>query len=97
MSSNRADRAWTVTVDHAGLVRDEQLAERVAEALGRTGHPPLYDVNVWVQDGQLTLQGCVPSHYLKQVAETAALTVIDRNQINNDITVLRKVQLEEAG
>ena len=70
-------------------VEDLDLAERVERALRATGYPPLRRVAVTAHARTVTLGGRVPSYYLKQVAQTSALSVSGMHQVRNDLQVSR--------
>lgn len=70
-------------------LEDVRLAERVEHALCATGYGPLRSVEVTVLDRLVVLGGQVPSYYLKQVAQTAALAVPGTHQVRNDLGVSR--------
>ena len=67
---------------------DLHLAERVERALHATGYMLLRNIEVAVQARVVTLAGRVPSYYLKQVAQTAALSVPGIHRIQNDLEVV---------
>jgi osmotically-inducible protein OsmY len=54
---------------------EQHLAQRVSDALGKTGHPSLRELKVSIQKGVVILQGEVPNAYLKMLAMTTSLTV----------------------
>ena len=54
---------------------DQHLAQRVSDALRKTGHPSLRELKVTIQKGVVILQGEVPNAYLKMLAMTTSLTV----------------------
>ena len=58
-------------------------------ALRATGHMPLRRIEVTVQAQLVILGGRVPSHYLKQVAQRAALAATGVQQVRNDLEVGR--------
>jgi osmotically-inducible protein OsmY len=66
---------------------DLHLAGRLARALHETGYGTLCNIEVTVQAREVTLTGRVPSYYLKQVAQSAALNVSGIHQIRNDLEV----------
>jgi osmotically-inducible protein OsmY len=68
---------------------DLGLAERIERALRATGYGSLRGLEVTVRAGYVTLGGRVPSYYLKQVAQTAALTVPGTCNVRNDLDVAR--------
>jgi osmotically-inducible protein OsmY len=55
----------------------------------RTGYAVLRRVRCEVRDGLLRLSGCLPSHYLKQVAQEAVAAVEGVSAVVNDIEVVR--------
>jgi len=65
------------------------LAECVERALRATGYMPLRGLEVTVHARLVILAGRVPSYYLKQVAQAAALAVAGGHQIRNDMEVER--------
>lgn len=67
---------------------DLHLAGRVEHALYATGYVPLRNIEIAVLARLVTLAGRVPSYYLKQVAQTAALSVPGIHQICNDLKVV---------
>jgi osmotically-inducible protein OsmY len=68
---------------------DLSLAERVDRALRATGYGSLRGVEVTVHGRYVILGGRVPSYYLKQVAQTTALTVPGARHVRNDLDVAR--------
>ena len=68
---------------------DLRLAERVGRALRATGYGPLRGVEVTAQARLVILSGRVPSYYLKQVAQAAAMAVPGARQVRNDLDVSR--------
>jgi osmotically-inducible protein OsmY len=68
-------------------LEDLHLAERVANALRRTGYCPLRDIEVIAHRRTVTLSGRTPSYYLKQVAQAAALAIPGVEQVRNDLEV----------
>jgi osmotically-inducible protein OsmY len=77
----------------AGLLaqglEDLRLAERVERALRATGYGPLRGIEVTVHARLVILAGRVPSYYLKQVAQTTALSVTGAQQVHNNLEVGR--------
>lgn len=65
------------------------LAERVERALSATGYGPLRDLAVTVHAGLVVLGGRAPSYYLKQVAQTTALSVPGVERVLNELEVCR--------
>ena len=90
-SNTDAEKAARLT---SGLLvtqslEDLHLAERVERALCATGYGPLRNIGVTVHARLVILAGRVPSYYLKQVAQTIALTVPGAHQVRNDLEVSR--------
>jgi osmotically-inducible protein OsmY len=69
------------------ILEDLQLTERVERALRSTGYGPLRDVEISVNAGVVLLLGRVPSYFLKQIAQAAALAVPEAHQIHNGLEV----------
>jgi osmotically-inducible protein OsmY len=64
------------------------LAERVERALRATGYPPLRVVEVSVSGPLTILQGRVPSYYMKQLAQAAAMGVPGVRELRNELCVV---------
>jgi osmotically-inducible protein OsmY len=71
----------------AQSLEDFRLGKCVERALRGTGYMPLRGIKVTVQAQLVILGGPVPSHYLKQVAQTAALAVAGVQQVRSDLEV----------
>ena len=56
--------------------------------LGDYSHMLRRCINCWYQDGVLTLQGRVPSFYLKQVAQTLLRELDGVDRIDNRVDVI---------
>ncbi|QJW94982.1 BON domain-containing protein [Frigoriglobus tundricola] len=67
--------------------RDRCLGEHVRRGLLATGHWLLRGVSVSVRDRTVTLRGRVPSYYLKQLAQTAALAAPGLLELRNELSV----------
>jgi osmotically-inducible protein OsmY len=66
------------------------IIDQVQKGLRESGYPALSHVKVIESDGLVTLQGSVPSYYLKQVAQSIALGVEGvRNTANELVAVDR--------
>jgi osmotically-inducible protein OsmY len=68
---------------------DLHLAERVERALRATGYGPLRSVDVTAHARLIILEGRIPSYYLKQIAQSIALTVQGVEHVKNDLEVGR--------
>jgi len=87
--TERAKDAPQQTASHLtqGL-EDIHLVGRVERALHATGYCQLRRIEVTVQARMVILAGRVPSYYLKQVAQTAALGVPGIHHIQNNLQVV---------
>ncbi|HLW64668.1 MAG TPA: BON domain-containing protein [Gemmataceae bacterium] len=70
-------------------LQDHHLAEAIARALYATGHRTLAEVRVTAGGGSITLQGRVPSYFLKQLAQEIAKQAGDVQSVHNQILVVR--------
>ncbi len=68
-------------------VTDEQLCDSIVRALRASGYLPCRAVAVSVRDGHASIRGRVPTYYLKQVAQNAAMSVDAVKSIENDLVV----------
>lgn len=75
------------TVPEFAVRLDSPLASKVSQRLHGTGHLRLRNVKVEEDAGRVTLKGRVPSYYLKQLAQTVAVSVGGVGQIRNELTV----------
>lgn len=50
-------------------------------------HPALANVTCSIDNGQITLEGVVPTFYLKQLAQETAVRIRDVQTVNNKIVV----------
>jgi osmotically-inducible protein OsmY len=83
------DAAQRTALPRQQAQEDLRLAECVERALRASGYGPLRGIEVTVQARLVTLGGRVPSYYLKQVAQTAALAVPGAGLVRNDLDVVR--------
>ena len=59
-----------------------------AEARFRSSpYPCLHRITCSWHDGVLTLQGRVPSYYLKQIAQTLVIAMMEGLKVNNELVV----------
>ncbi len=65
------------------------IVREVQERLGRSSYRALRDVSCIASDGVLHLHGCLPSHYLKQVAQEVASGAVGVRHLVNRIVVSR--------
>ena len=89
-----SDEEWMhATAFHvAEILEDLRVAEGVERALRATGHMPLRAVQVTACGRVAILTGRVPSDYLKQAAQTAALGVLGVEKLHNDLEVVSDEQ-----
>jgi osmotically-inducible protein OsmY len=66
---------------------DEQLLKRVTEVLRVSRYSSLCGISVIAHEGQVVLHGRVPTYYLKQLAQSATMSVHDVEAIKNNIEV----------
>jgi len=60
----------------------------IKRALADSGHGLHQAIAVGVHEGLVTLKGDVPSYYLKQMAQTAAMKCQNVEMLQNDIKVM---------
>jgi hypothetical protein len=68
---------------------DQEIETRIRQALDRSRYHQLRFVYCGFRDGVLTLRGSVESYYLKQLAQTVALT-----QVRGGVIVENHVRVE---
>jgi osmotically-inducible protein OsmY len=67
---------------------DDRIVDLVYEALKASGYGQLRALQVHSDDGRVTLQGRLPTYYLKQVAQLLVGSVPGVRDIDNDVKVL---------
>jgi osmotically-inducible protein OsmY len=67
---------------------DLPLAERVERAVRATGYPSLRAIEVAASQRLIILRGRVPSYYMKQMAQAAAVAVPGVCDLRNDLDVV---------
>jgi osmotically-inducible protein OsmY len=87
-SRQRDDEAREGSDAAAQGAEGDHLAERVEVALRATGYRPLHAVEVSVPGRVVVLRGRLPSYYLKQLAQAAALGVPGVRELRNDVEVV---------
>jgi hypothetical protein len=69
-----------------------ESAQRVVEGAERclrsNSYLALKNISCEYNEGVLTLRGCLPSYYLKQIAQTAVSRLDGIKRINNEIEVI---------
>lgn len=71
-----------------GAMEDRRIREKVTELLGTHPYLVLREISCDCQDGTLVLKGNLPSYFLKQVAQSIAMTAEGVREIYNAIEVL---------
>lgn len=66
---------------------DEQITDLACQALRATGYCQLRHLQVYYEHGRITLQGQLPTYYLKQVAQSVILQVDGVREIDNDVRI----------
>jgi hypothetical protein len=66
----------------------QRILEGAESCLRSNAYLALKNVTCDYQEGVLTLRGCLPSYYLKQVAQTAVARVAGGVRIVNEIEVV---------
>jgi hypothetical protein len=74
--------------DRGGIVPPASLRDMVLAAFCSSPYLPLRSLACTEERGVLKLQGCVPSYYLKQLAQSLALGVNSSWLVQNDIEVV---------
>ncbi len=70
----------------------EQVAERAESELRRNAYFALKNIACEYREGVLTLNGCLPTYYLKQVAQEAVARLDGVQRIDNRIEVVSPSQ-----
>ncbi|MBI3463443.1 MAG: BON domain-containing protein [Planctomycetes bacterium] len=81
----------TAPIEHAGAARENPLAAATAAALNalRTSpYLPLRSLKCSERRGVITIQGSVPTYYLKQLAQTLVRQIPTSRRIENQIEVV---------
>lgn len=78
----------TSAVDVVFATADEVLVALVYQALNSSGYPQLRNLQAYCHSGRVTLQGRLPTYFLKQVAQTVIRSVIGVRDIDNDVKVV---------
>lgn len=83
-SSGETRPVWSSRVSTAST---QPLCSAISESLYETGYLHLSQIRIATRGNQVYLFGKVPSYYLKQVAQTATLTVPGVESVQNDLVV----------
>lgn len=80
-----------------GLI-DGSVEDAVRRRLEDCSYNFVFDKVSWqFADGTLTLQGCVPSFYLKQVLQELLRNIAQVDRIENDVAVVSSTGLSSGG
>jgi osmotically-inducible protein OsmY len=66
---------------------EQRLLIEIAEAMERTKHPPLRQIDLHYDAGRVILMGLVPTYFLKQLAQATAMSVPGVDRIENQLRV----------
>lgn len=78
----------TESVKYRSSRLDERLSRFVREAIRNAGYLPLRNVSVVAHEGHVVLHGRLPTWYMKQLAQCAAMSVPGVESLSNEIVVL---------
>lgn len=67
--------------------RDHSIVDAAYRALRASGYGQLRGLSVHCDNGRVTLQGRVPTFYLKQVAQSVLKPIHGITDIDNDLSV----------
>lgn len=70
---------------------DGRLTDEIHRALREHGDPALRNIEVAVHKGRVTLFGCVPTYYLKQLTQTTARQLSGVTAVQNKIDVMHSI------
>ena len=80
------DRRGTAT-STKNVTATNDMGALAETRLRRNGHIATQDISCNFHEGVLTLRGCVPSYYLKQIAQTVVMQLDGVEQVDNRIEV----------
>jgi len=66
---------------------DTDIEALLQKAFDASPYRQLRSLKIYCHSGRVTLQGCLPTYYLKQVAQTLVREVSDVRDIDNDVKV----------
>jgi len=87
LSSHRLHENPTAPLE-TSTASDAQLLRDIEETLHASGYLYLRRLTVTVSGGTVLLQGKVPTYYLKQLAQAAALATEGVEEVTNEIEVI---------
>ena len=70
---------------------DDEIAGRAYLALAASGYRSLRNLQVSCNNGRVTLEGQLPTYYLKQLAQSLVQRVEGVCDVDNDVCVQRQV------
>jgi len=76
-----------VAVLHSPTIRRVTPADLAERALRNSPYLSLRNIICECRDGVLTLRGCLPTYYLKQVAQAVVVAIEGVRQVVNEIEV----------
>ena len=74
------------------LESSRRVVEGAEHCLRNNSYLALKNVSCEYNEGVLTLRGCLPTYYLKQIAQTAVARVAGVERVNNEIEVITSSQ-----
>ena len=80
-------RAAVITSSDTGVTRDDALAARIGERIRKRLGPRIRELAVVVDNKSIVLTGRCSTYYSKQLAQHAALGVIEDETLENNIEV----------
>jgi len=69
-------------------VRPHAVLEQAETSLRRNSYVALKNISCVYQEGVLTLRGCLPTYYLKQMAQTTVARLAGVERVVNQIEVV---------
>lgn len=87
--TNDATASSAAMIEGAEMIvaRDRLIVDSVHRALRASGYGQLLNLRAHCEQGRVTLQGCVPTYYLKQVAQSVLKAIDGIRDIDNDVKV----------
>ena len=94
--NNRGASTWDQPGEFTGMGpsnyqrSDKRIREDVCELLSRHGRIDASEIEIDVQDGEVTLKGTVPNRDMKRMAEDTVELITGIKDIQNEIKVIRQ-------
>jgi len=96
MKATTDTQATPLTASHALI--NWSVEDTVRHRLEGCSYRFVFDKITWhFDDGTLTLEGCVPSFYLKQVLQELLRNIAQIDRIENDVAVVNASGLSSDG